>query len=164
MAGVVDVCLIPEVNFVLDGEHGLMAYLHRLLAEKGHCVICIAEGAGQVLPLPLPCPAAVLTCPSLPALPHPLVTQCFFSAVLVCIIPLPCTQVQHLVRYGDVTVTVTVAVIPPHAHLYMPQSTFELRMYDGCMGTVPATAPPGLLLGARTDAYGLSATCVYIFI
>ena len=45
----VDVCLIPEVNFAVDGEHGLMAYLKRLLAEKGHCVICVAEGAGQVL-------------------------------------------------------------------------------------------------------------------
>lgn len=54
MAGVVDVCLIPEVNFVMDGEQGLMAYLRRLLADKGHCVICVAEGAGQVLPLPLP--------------------------------------------------------------------------------------------------------------
>ena len=46
--GVVDVCLIPEVTFSLDGSHGLMAYLQRLLAEKGHCVICVAEGAGQV--------------------------------------------------------------------------------------------------------------------
>ena len=44
-----DVCLIPEVNFAVDGEHGLMAYLKQLLAEKGHCVICVAEGAGQVL-------------------------------------------------------------------------------------------------------------------
>ena len=42
-------CLIPEVNFTLDGEHGLMAYLKRLLSEKTHCVICVAEGAGQVL-------------------------------------------------------------------------------------------------------------------
>ena len=47
-------CLIPEVNFALDGENGLMAYLKRLLAEKGHCVICVAEGAGQVLPLSSP--------------------------------------------------------------------------------------------------------------
>lgn len=48
--GVVDVCLIPEVNFAMDGDHGLMAYLKQLLAEKGHCVICVAEGAGQVCP------------------------------------------------------------------------------------------------------------------
>ena len=32
----------------MDGDHGLMAYLKQLLAEKGHCVICVAEGAGQV--------------------------------------------------------------------------------------------------------------------
>lgn len=24
-----------------------MAYIDRLLKEKGHCVICVAEGAGQ---------------------------------------------------------------------------------------------------------------------
>lgn len=48
LAGVVDICLIPEVNFNLDGGHGLMAYIETLLANKGHCVICVAEGAGQV--------------------------------------------------------------------------------------------------------------------
>ncbi|KAA6423820.1 MAG: phosphofructokinase family [Trebouxia sp. A1-2] len=46
-SGVVDICLIPEVNFNLDGRHGLMAYIETLLANKGHCVICVAEGAGQ---------------------------------------------------------------------------------------------------------------------
>ena len=25
-----------------------MAYIETLLANKGHCVICVAEGAGQV--------------------------------------------------------------------------------------------------------------------
>lgn len=60
VAGVVDVCLIPEVNFAMDGEQGLMAYLRRLLADKGHCVICVAEGAGQVLcPSPPPPPRAL---------------------------------------------------------------------------------------------------------
>lgn len=58
-------CLIPEVNFAVDGEHGLMAYLKRLLAEKGHCVICVAEGAGQVLLLIFLCPP----CPPPPPLP-----------------------------------------------------------------------------------------------
>lgn len=48
LTGVVDICLIPEVNFTLDGRHGLMAYIETLLANKGHCVICVAEGAGQV--------------------------------------------------------------------------------------------------------------------
>lgn len=47
-AGVVDVCLIPEVKFDLDGPRGLMAYLEKLLTERDHCVICVAEGAGQV--------------------------------------------------------------------------------------------------------------------
>ena len=47
-AGVVDVCLIPEVPFSLDGEMGLYAYIRTLLDRKGHAVICVAEGAGQV--------------------------------------------------------------------------------------------------------------------
>jgi hypothetical protein len=45
---VVDVCLIPEVRFDLQGERGLLKYVQGLLDEKGHCVVCIAEGAGQV--------------------------------------------------------------------------------------------------------------------
>ena len=46
-SGVVDVCLIPEVPFTLHGPNGLLAYIEKLLAEKGHAVICVAEGAGQ---------------------------------------------------------------------------------------------------------------------
>ena len=45
-AGVVDVCLIPEVDFVLEGDNGLFSYVEKLLMTKGHCVLCIAEGAG----------------------------------------------------------------------------------------------------------------------
>lgn len=48
-SGVVDACLIPEVPFQLQGDHGLLAYLGRVLEEKGHCVLCVAEGAGQEL-------------------------------------------------------------------------------------------------------------------
>eukprot|EP00892_Ulva_mutabilis_P001888 jgi/Ulvmu1/116/UM001_0120.1 len=48
-SGIVDVCLIPEVKFDLHGSHGVLAYVGRLLRKKGHCVICVAEGAGQDL-------------------------------------------------------------------------------------------------------------------
>jgi len=44
----VDAVLIPEVRFNLEGESGLLAYLERIMEEKGHCVVCVAEGAGQV--------------------------------------------------------------------------------------------------------------------
>lgn len=44
----VDVCLIPEVPFALKGTKGLFAYVEKVLEERGHCVMCIAEGAGQV--------------------------------------------------------------------------------------------------------------------
>ena len=47
-AGVVDVCLIPEVGFELQGEKGLFAYIAHVLEHRGHAVICLAEGAGQV--------------------------------------------------------------------------------------------------------------------
>ena len=44
VAGVVDVCLIPEVKFELDV---LTEYVKEVMRRKGHCVVCIAEGAGQ---------------------------------------------------------------------------------------------------------------------
>ena len=47
-SGVVDICLIPEVPFSLNGPKGLMAYLEQVLEARGHAVICMAEGAGQV--------------------------------------------------------------------------------------------------------------------
>jgi 6-phosphofructokinase 1 len=43
--GVVDVCLIPEVPFSLDKLKQCVA---GVLEKKGHCVVCVAEGAGQV--------------------------------------------------------------------------------------------------------------------
>ncbi|KAI8113918.1 hypothetical protein M9434_002046 [Picochlorum sp. BPE23] len=46
-SGVVDICLIPEVPFKLQGRKGLFCYIEKVLAKKGHCVICVAEGAGQ---------------------------------------------------------------------------------------------------------------------
>jgi 6-phosphofructokinase 1 len=44
-SGVVDAVLIPEVPFKLDG---LLKHLEGVLRNKGHCVLCVAEGAGQV--------------------------------------------------------------------------------------------------------------------
>ncbi len=44
-----DVVLIPEVPFALDGEGGLLAHLRRRVAERGHAVVVVAEGAGQDL-------------------------------------------------------------------------------------------------------------------
>ena len=43
----VDLCLIPEVSFALDGPNGVTAYVERVLEEKGHMLIVVAEGAGQ---------------------------------------------------------------------------------------------------------------------
>ncbi len=48
-SGQVNVCLVPEVPFALDGEFGLLALLERRLERKGHAVIVVAEGAGQDL-------------------------------------------------------------------------------------------------------------------
>jgi hypothetical protein len=45
----VDICLIPEERFELDGPCGVLAYLKDLLERNGHAVICVAEGAGQDL-------------------------------------------------------------------------------------------------------------------
>jgi 6-phosphofructokinase 1 len=43
-SGVVDACLIPEIGFSMDK---LCAYVAQVFERKGHCVVCVAEGAGQ---------------------------------------------------------------------------------------------------------------------
>lgn len=43
----VNFVLIPEVDFDLDGECGLLASLEERLEDRGHAVIVAAEGAGQ---------------------------------------------------------------------------------------------------------------------
>ncbi|XP_024986217.1 ATP-dependent 6-phosphofructokinase 6-like [Cynara cardunculus var. scolymus] len=45
----VDLCLIPESPFYLEGEGGLFEYVEKRLKENGHMVIVVAEGAGQEL-------------------------------------------------------------------------------------------------------------------
>lgn len=45
----VNVCLVPEVRYDLEGEHGLLAWLEQRLAARGHAVIVAAEGCGKLL-------------------------------------------------------------------------------------------------------------------
>lgn len=45
----VNVCLVPEVPFALEGEGGLLAALERRLQERGHAVVVVAEGCGASL-------------------------------------------------------------------------------------------------------------------
>lgn len=40
-------CLIPEVDFDLEGNRGLLHQLKKRIINKGHAVIVVAEGAGQ---------------------------------------------------------------------------------------------------------------------
>lgn len=45
---VVNFCLIPELDFELEGPHGLLAALERRFdSGKDHAVVVVAEGAGQ---------------------------------------------------------------------------------------------------------------------
>jgi 6-phosphofructokinase 1 len=46
-SGDVNFCLVPEVDFDLEGERGLFAALERRLTDRKHAVIVVAEGAGQ---------------------------------------------------------------------------------------------------------------------
>uniref|UniRef100_A0A0D9W622 Phosphofructokinase domain-containing protein n=1 Tax=Leersia perrieri TaxID=77586 RepID=A0A0D9W622_9ORYZ len=45
----VDCCLIPEVDFYLEGKGGLFDFLYERIKLKGHAVVVVAEGAGQKL-------------------------------------------------------------------------------------------------------------------
>jgi 6-phosphofructokinase 1 len=48
--GDVNICLVPEVPFVLEqGEYGFFPVLKRRLCARGHAVVLVAEGAGQEL-------------------------------------------------------------------------------------------------------------------
>lgn len=42
-------CLIPEIPFELEGEHGFLRELEKRLEERQHAVVIVAEGAGQDL-------------------------------------------------------------------------------------------------------------------
>lgn len=44
-----DIVLIPEVDFSLEGENGLLALVERRVRERGNTVVVLAEGAGQHL-------------------------------------------------------------------------------------------------------------------
>jgi 6-phosphofructokinase 1 len=48
-SGVVDAVVVPEVPFELGGADGLLAYLGKVLEDRGHAVVCVAEGAYQEL-------------------------------------------------------------------------------------------------------------------
>ena len=45
--GQVNFCLVPEVPFSIEGEHGLLGLLRTRLKYKKHALIVAAEGAGQ---------------------------------------------------------------------------------------------------------------------
>ncbi len=45
----VNFCLIPEVDWDLEGPKGLLARLEERIGNRGHAVIVVAEGAGQKL-------------------------------------------------------------------------------------------------------------------
>lgn len=43
----VDLCLVPEVPVVLEGEHGYLNHIRRRVKEQGYAVVVVAEGAGE---------------------------------------------------------------------------------------------------------------------
>lgn len=47
--GDVNFVLIPEIPFDLHGNKGFLSFLEKRLRTRGHCLILVAEGAGQEL-------------------------------------------------------------------------------------------------------------------
>lgn len=45
----VDICLIPENPVQMEGQGGVLKHVERALDRIGHCVIVVAEGAGEEL-------------------------------------------------------------------------------------------------------------------
>lgn len=48
-SGDVNLCLIPEVPIELDGPNSCLDHIERVVEEKGHAVVVVAEGAGEEL-------------------------------------------------------------------------------------------------------------------
>lgn len=48
-SGDVDLCLVPEIPIVLEGEEGCLPFLMNRVKANGHAVIVVAEGAGEEL-------------------------------------------------------------------------------------------------------------------
>ena len=46
-SGDVDLCLVPEVPLVLEGEKGCLPHVWRRVKEQGYAVVVVAEGAGE---------------------------------------------------------------------------------------------------------------------
>jgi len=46
-SGDVDLCLVPEVPLVLEGENGCLPHLKRRVEQQGYAVVVVAEGAGE---------------------------------------------------------------------------------------------------------------------
>ena len=45
----VNICLVPEFKYNVNGKNGLLEYISNRLEVKRHCVIVVAEGAGKYL-------------------------------------------------------------------------------------------------------------------
>jgi len=45
----VNLVLVPELDFDLQGDKGVLQFIRWRLQERGHCVVVVAEGAGQHL-------------------------------------------------------------------------------------------------------------------
>ncbi len=45
----VNFCLVPEIEFPLDGENGFLPALEKRIRQREHAVVVVAEGAGQHL-------------------------------------------------------------------------------------------------------------------
>ncbi len=43
----VNYCLVPEVHFDLEGEHGLLRHLTKRIRQRGHALIVVAEGCAK---------------------------------------------------------------------------------------------------------------------
>jgi 6-phosphofructokinase 1 len=46
-SGDVDLCLLPEIPIILEGEKGCLPHLMRRVAQQGYAVVVVAEGAGE---------------------------------------------------------------------------------------------------------------------
>jgi len=66
-SGAVDLCLLPELEISVSGPNSHLEHLRRVLKERGHAVVVVAEGAGEeILGARCVCRATNCLCPPAP--------------------------------------------------------------------------------------------------
>ncbi len=136
----VNYVLIPEVPFDLEGKNGLLKFLERRLLLRNHCLILIAEGAGQEL---------------MHREDGPVVTDASGNLRLQDIGPFLKTRIEDYFKQKDMEVNLKY-IDPSYIIRSVPANASD-SIYCGALGQYAVhagmTGKTGMLVGLMKDEY-----------